>query len=122
MAITYEIKINGARVSAEGDLADVVKELDVTVTGKDGAAQFALPTTLKLGEPDATAFTAFAELTEAQLVEWVEAETEKLEPIKAHIAYVVAKEVEKQVLTVKPLPWAPVPEAAPMAPDMPPAE
>lgn len=106
MAITYTIKINGARVHTQGGLTDVVKEVDASMTGTDGEASFTLPFSVQLAEADAETFTAFASLTEAQLVEWVEAETEKLESMKAHIALVVAKEVEKLALTQKPLPWA----------------
>lgn len=115
MAIAYTFAINGARVGAEAPLADVVKELDVTVTGQDGACQFTLPTTVKLGVADPENFTAFADLTEAQLLAWVEAQTEALAPIKAHIAYVVEKEVAKAALEQKPLPWAPTP-TQPLAP------
>ena len=112
MAITYTIKINGARVHTQGGLTDVVKEVDASMTGTDGEASFTLPFSVQLAEADAETFTAFASLTEAQLVEWVEAETDKLESIKAHIALVVEKEVEKLALTHKPLPWAPA-ESAP---------
>lgn len=112
MAITYTIKIHGARVHTQGELADVVKEVDAQMTGTDGEASFSLPFQIQLPEADAETFTAFASLTEAQLVEWVEAQTEKLESIKAHIALVVEKEVEKLALTHKPLPWAPA-ESAP---------
>lgn len=108
MAISYNITITGARVGTDADMVDVVKELDVTVVGSDGAAQFALPATVQLGAPDPDNFTDFADLTEAQLIEWVEAQPQ-LDPIKAHVAYVVAKEVEKLALTQKPLPWQPVP-------------
>lgn len=108
MAISYTITITGARVGTEADLVDVVKELEVTVVGKDGAAQFALPTTVQLGAPDPDNFTNFADLTEVQLIDWAEAQPQ-LDPIKAHVAYVVAKEVEKLALTQKPLPWQPVP-------------
>lgn len=117
MAVTYSITITSARVQTEGDLTDIVKELDVQVKGQDGPAQFALPATLTLGAPDPDAFTAFASLTEAQLVEWVDAHP-MIAPIKAHVAMIVSKEVEKLALTQKPLPWQP--EPAPM-PDAPPA-
>jgi len=115
MAIVYSYKVNGVRVIAEGGLADVVKEVEVTVSGADGAAKFDLPVTVKLGEADAGAFTAFGDLTEAQIVSWVENDP-SLEPTKAHIAYVVEKEAAKLAMEAKPLPWVPAPEPAPVAP------
>lgn len=113
MAITYSVKINGVRVQSQDTLTDVVKQVDASMTGTDGEASFTLPFQVQLPEADAETFTTFASLTEAQLVTWVEAETEKLESIKAHIALVVEKEVEKLAMTQKPLPWAPVEPEAP---------
>lgn len=116
MAIVYSYKINAARVVAQDGLTDVVKEVEVTVTGTDGAAKFDLPTTVKLGAADPENFTGFSSLTEEQLILWIENDP-SLDGVKAHIAFVVAKEVEKLASESKPLPWAPVPDpAAPVTP------
>lgn len=116
MAIVYSYKINAARVAAQDGLTDVVKEIEVTVTGADGAAKFELPVVVKLGDADPSNFTAFSSLTESQLVSWVENDP-SLEGTKAHIAFVVAKEVEKLALEQKPLPWQPAPDpVAPVTP------
>lgn len=119
MAIVYSYKINSARVVAQDGLTDVVKEIEVTVTGTDGAAKFELPVVVKLGDADPSNFTAFSSLTESQLVSWVEND-QSLDSTKAHIAFVVAKEAEKLAMEQKPLPWQPAPEPAPVAP-VPPA-
>jgi hypothetical protein len=126
MAIVYSYKINAARVVSQGGLTDVIKEVEVTVTGTDGAAKFDLPTTITLGAADPGSFTAFGDLTEEQILAWLDTPPTSdalpgvptpLEGIKAHIAYVVAKEVEKLAMEQKPLPWAPAPETpAPVAP------
>lgn len=122
MAIVYSYKINAARVAAQDGLTDVIKEVEVTVTGTDGAAKFDLPTTVKLGAADPSSFTAFGDLTEEQILAWLDTPPipgvpTTLEGIKAHIAFVVAKEVEKLAMEQKPLPWAPVPDpAAPVTP------
>ena len=122
MAIVYSYKINAARVVAQDGLTDVIKEVEVTVTGTDGAAKFDLPTTVKLGAADPGSFTAFGDLTEEQILAWLDTPPipgvpTTLEGIKAHIAFVVAKEVEKLAMEQKPLPWAPVPDpAAPVTP------
>jgi hypothetical protein len=107
MAIVYTISVNGLRVVSEDGLTDVVKEVDVQMTGTDSGSSFALPFTVPLGPADPDNFTAFGTLTEAELVSWVEAQTDVLTPYKAHIAMVVEKEVAKAALTAKPLPWAP---------------
>lgn len=121
MAIVYSYKINAARVVAQDGLTDVIKEVEVTVTGTDGAAKFDLPTTVKLGAADPGSFTAFGDLTEEQILAWLDIPPTPgmpttLEGVKAHIAFVVAKEVEKLAMEQKPLPWAPAPEVAPPAP------
>jgi hypothetical protein len=116
MAIVYSYKVYAARVVTQGSLADVVKEVEVTVSGVDGAAKFELPVVVKLGDADPDSFTNFASLTEEQIVAWLENDP-SLESTKAHIAQVVEKEKAKLAMEKKPLPWAPAPEApAPGAP------
>jgi hypothetical protein len=110
MALVYSYKINAAQVVAQDGLTDVVKRVELTVTGTDGAAKFDLPTAVNLAPADPSDFTAFASLTEEQLISWVESDP-SLDGVKAHIALVVAREVEKLAMEQKPLPWAPAPEA-----------
>jgi hypothetical protein len=76
MGIEYTTKVNGVRVANEDGLTDVVKEVDVTITGTDSGCEFALPVTIKLTAPEAAAFTPFADVTETQVVGWVEAQDE----------------------------------------------
>lgn len=121
MAITYTTKINNARVSSQDGLENVIKEVEATIKGQDGSCTFELPTTVKFGPADPEDFTDFEALTEAQLIEWVEAQ-ESIEPVKAHIALVLEKEVAKAALVQKPLPWQPVPEPMPEPPAPAPAE
>ena len=108
MSIVYTYKVNGARVVTENGLTDVVKEMDITVTGMEGSTGFSLPTTVKLSAPEAETFVAFSSLTEDDMIAWVSS-MESLDATKAHIALVVAKEMEKAALTSKSLPWVPVP-------------
>lgn len=115
MAITYTTTINNARVSSQDELENVIKEVDVTIKGQDGTCTFELPTTVKFGPADPDDFTDFDDLTEAELIAWVEAQ-ESIEPVKAHIALVLEKEVAKAALAQKPLPWQPAPPPMPEPP------
>lgn len=117
MAVTYTYKINAVRVSDQDGLQDVVKEVDFTITGGDGLATFSHPVTYKLEAPDAGSFTAFTELSESQIVGWVESHPH-IGSMKQHIAQVVAIEAAKLSLHQKPLPWAPPTPAAPAAPSL----
>ena len=116
MALVYSYKIYAARVGSQDSLTDVVKEVEVTVTGTDGAAKFELPVVVKLGAADPESFTSFSSLTEEQMIGWLENDP-SIDGTRSHIAFVVAKEVEKLASESKPLPWAPAPDpAAPVAP------
>lgn len=109
MPIVYSTTINGVRVKTESGMTDVVKEVDISLTGVDGTCEFTLPVTVKMPAADPESFTAFDDLTEAQIVSWVEAQDDVLQPRKAHIAIVLEREVEKAAAQSKPLPWEPAP-------------
>jgi hypothetical protein len=115
MAIEYTLKINAVRVHNVGELQNVVKEVDVTLMGTDSGCSFELPIAVNVGDPAPENFVDFSQLTPAEVEAWVWSQEDQLSPYKAHIAYVVAKEVEKAALEQKPLPWVPAPEA-PAAP------
>ena len=119
MAVVYSTKINGVRVKTEGGMVDVVKEVDINLTGVDGTCEFTLPVTVKMPAADPESFTAFGDLTEAQIVSWVEAQEDMLQPRKEHIAILLEREVEKAAAHSKPLPWSqeppPVDAGVPLA-------
>lgn len=108
MAIEYTIKITRTRVKDEGSLTDIVKEVDFILTGVDQGCMFELPVTLKFPDPTGENFSPFDSLTKEQVEEWIWSQEEQLEPFKGHIAQVVAKEVAKNTLTEKNMPWDPV--------------
>ncbi len=117
MATTYVTTINSCRVTSQGDLTDVVKEVNATITGTDSeypTVTFALPVNVMFGPADPASFTPFSQITEAEMVEWVNAQTDQLQPTYSHIDYVVQRDAALAALTPLPLPWAPpTPEPAP---------
>lgn len=116
MSATFEIKINAIRTGAVGSLTDVIKRVDFTVKGAEQGQTFELPQNVELSEPEAESFKPLAEVTEADVVAWVEANFTNMDGVKAHIQYVLDKEVAAAALEAKPLPWAPAPvEPAPAA-------
>jgi len=123
MATVYTTAINSCRVTSQGDLTDVVKEVNCTITGTDDVATsctFSLPIMVTFGPADPASFTPFADITEAEMVAWVEAQTDQISPVQAHIDFVVQKEVALAVLTPLPLPWAPpTPPPVPPSPETP---
>ena len=113
MSATFEIKINAIRTTTVGDLAGVIRKVEFTVKGIEEGQSFELPQTVDLGDPAPESFIQLASLTEADVVAFVEASATNMEGVKAHIQFVLDKEVAKAALTSTPMPWAPAPEPAP---------
>ena len=116
MAATYTIKVSGVRTHDLGSLTKVVKQIEFTVEGAQDTQTFALPQTLTVPDADAQSFVPFEQLTEANVVQWIETHFENLDSVKAHIQFVLDKESQKAQLAQQPLPWAPPPPAEPTPP------
>ena len=114
---TFTIKINGLRTATVNGLENTVKQVDWTLVGEESGQKFELPQTTNLGDPAAEGFVPLANLTETAVAAWVEATDTRLPGIKAHIQFVLDKEVAKSALVSTAMPWAPVVEtpAAPTA-------
>ena len=116
---TFTYKVNGIRTATVGDRTNVVKQVDWTLVGTEAGQTFELPQTTPLADPNGQAFIELANLTEADVVAWIEATETRLPGIKAHIQFVLDREVAKTALAATPMPWAPVeptPEPAPTTP------
>ena len=115
---TFTIKINGLRTATVNGLENTVKQVEWTLIGEESGQKFELPQTTNLGDPISEGFVPLANLTETAVAAWVEATDTRLPGIKAHIQYVLDKEVAKASLTSAAMPWAPVVEtpAAPTSP------
>jgi len=110
MATTFTIKINGIRTATVNGLENTVKQVEWTLTGEEAGQKFELPQTTNLGDPDSSNFVPLTSLTEAAVMAWVEATDERIPNIKAHIQYVLEKEIARASLVSTPMPWAPVVE------------
>lgn len=106
----FTYKVNGIRTATVGDRTNVVKQVDWTLKGTEAGQTFELPQTTPLADPNGQAFIELANLTEADVVAWIEATETRLPGIKAHIQFVLDREVAKATLAATPMPWAPVPE------------
>ena len=112
----FTIKPTGIRTAAVGGREGVVKQVAWTLKGEEAGQTFELPQTTDLADPaDGQAFIELASLSEADVVAWIEATDTRLPGIKAHIQYVLDKEVAKAALADTAMPWAPAPAPAPDA-------
>lgn len=111
MAITYEWKITAMKKAPLLDgLSDVITHVNFQYIGTDedseekGIFQGACP----MAAPDADNFTALADLTEANVIAWVQAN----HPID-HMQEVVNKQIQNKITPTNvdaALPWAPAPD------------
>lgn len=104
--ISYTIKINSAKTATIGNLQNVVKQVEYTVTGTEGTQSFSLPIKAMLEDPTPESFISFSNLTEPKMIEWV-AELPETVNAKEHINIVVQKMVSEAVYEDTALPWAP---------------
>lgn len=109
MSANFEIKINAIRTGAIGSLTNVVKRVEFVVKGTEEGQSFELPQTVDLADPQSEAFVPLVQVTEANVVAWVESNFTNMDGVKAHIQYVLDKEVAKAALADTPMPWAPAP-------------
>lgn len=106
----FTIKIDGLRTATIGDKVGVVKQVDWTITGEEADQFFSLPQTTQLPDPDSLPFIPFNKLTEIEVITWIEEEETRLPGIKAHIQYVLDREIAKASLEPTTMPWAHVAE------------
>ena len=109
MAITYTYQIEKILTApAIGDLTDVVTEVYYSYTGSEGTGENKVTGTIQnvvlLGDPDPNNFTAFNELTEANVRDFVKA-VANVERNKELVQDdMAAQQAPRNV--EKPLPWA----------------
>jgi len=113
MTITYIIKPEKLYTHTLDGLTNVIKQVDWTITGSADSVSFSLPNTTTLADPTQQTFVPLSEITEQNVVEWIEAQELNLPAIKAHIELVVNRELEKKALNETQMPWVPEPVPAP---------
>lgn len=104
----FTIKVTGLRTQTINGIENVVKQVEWTMIGELEGQRFELSQTTTVPDPQTEGFIPLEQLTEAQVVDWVEANDTGIPSIKAHIQYVLDREVEKASLTQTVMPWAPL--------------
>jgi hypothetical protein len=112
----FTYKIYGARTTTIGNLQNVVKQVEWELTGTKDGQSFSLPQTTILPDPNGQPFVPFENLTQNNIITWLEASEPRLNSIKSHIQSVLDRMVEKASLTETRLPWIPEPETPSVAP------
>jgi hypothetical protein len=114
----FTIKITGLRTATVNGIENAVRQVEWTLSGSEASQTFELTQTTQVPDPQAEGFVPLQNLTEAQVVAWIETHEPRLQSIKAHIQSVLDRAVAQAALQPTPMPWAPVAEA-PAAPEAP---
>jgi hypothetical protein len=107
----FAIRITGLRTQTVAGVPGVVKQVDWTLSGSEADQVFELPQTTTVPDPDAADFVPLAQLTEPQVVAWIETHDIQLPGIKSHIQLVLDRQVAQAALESTPMPWAPAPQS-----------
>lgn len=112
MAITYTWEITSLKTKTEGSNADAVVQTYWKKIGTDSVSseigEFSGAT--PLSSADVESFTAFADLTEANVLAWVQAVV--IGTYEDHVNSQILKQINEKITPVSEsaMPWAPVPE------------
>lgn len=109
MSALFEIKITAIRTASLGMLSDVVRRVEFIVRGVQAGQVFELPQQVELADPADGPFIELTQLSEADVVRFVEDNFHNMSAVKAHIQYVLDRNTQIALLEEKPLPWAPPP-------------
>lgn len=104
MSTTYTWNVNTMDVAPSADeLTDVVKVIHWRLTATNGVHTAETYSTVSLDAPDAENYTAFADLTEAQVISWVESKL-NVEEMKTNLENQLAA-LANPPIVVKQGPW-----------------
>lgn len=119
MSAEFTIKITGLRTATVNGIENAVKQVEWIMSGTEASQTFELPQSTLVPDPQSEGFVPLQNLTESQVVTWIETHETRIPAIKAHIQSVLDKEVAKAGLVSATMPWAPVIET-PAIPETPP--
>jgi len=102
----FAISITGLRTQTVAGVPGVVKQVDWTIAGTEAGQVFELTQTTTVPDPDAANFVPLAQLTEPQVVAWIETHDIQLPGIKWHIQLVLDRQVAQAALEPAAMPWA----------------
>lgn len=107
---TFTITIDGIKTATINGIADAVKQIEWTLKGESEGQSFELPQSTTIPDAVQEGFISIASLTADNLTAWIETHEDRMQAIKAHIQFVLDKQVSIAALSTTPLPWMPVVE------------
>lgn len=105
MAVTYTWNVNTMDAApSEDGLTDVVKVVHWRLTASDGVHSVDAYSTVSLDSPDPEHYTAFADLTQEQVISWVESRLD-VDSLKSNLETQLQNLANPPIVTLQG-PWA----------------
>ena len=109
MSMTYTWEVTGLKNTSDGTVVQTYwKKTGTDADGNEGSFQGATP--FDNGDPSSDDYIAFADLTEADVLGWIQAIV--VGEYEAHINGQIQKQIDALAITEADLPWQPVDEAS----------
>ena len=109
MSMTYSWEVTGLKNTADGTVVKTYwKKTGTDSDGNEGSFTGATP--FDNGDPTADDYIAFADLTEADVLGWIQAVV--VGEYEAHINGQIQKQIDALAITEADLPWQPVDEVS----------
>jgi hypothetical protein len=109
MTMTYTWEVTGLKNTADGTVVQTYwKKEGPDEHGNVGS--FAGATPFDNGDPTAEGYIAFADLTEVDVLGWIQAVV--VDDYEAHVNGQIQKQIDQLAISEADLPWAPTPDPA----------
>lgn len=110
---TFTVKILSVKTAHFNFIKNYVKQVHFVLCGERDGQTFDLPLRLIFDDPETeTNYLDFDKLTESTVTNWIFAQTDFLQPHKAHIDLVLDKAVADAKLNEVKMPWESSSESA----------
>lgn len=109
MALTYTWKVTGLKKTNDGTIVQTY--WTKTGTDESGATGMFSGATPFTGDPSAEGYIAFEQLTEADVLGWIQSVV--VGDYEIHVNKQIQKQIDASAVTESTLPWAPVDQPTP---------
>lgn len=109
MSMTYTWEVTGLKNTSDGTVVQTYwKKTGTDADGNEGIFQGATP--FDNGDPTADDYIAFADLTEADVLGWIQAVV--VDTYEEHVNGQIQKQIDRRAISDADMPWAPAPDTS----------
>lgn len=118
--LIFTIRVAGIKTLDLPDLPQVVKQVDWILSGEMDEFSYELNSSTILPDPQSQEFIPYNELSQEQVVNWIQTTDPRLDGLKAQVANKVLELKMLSELKPEVLPWAPQHPLPPLPEPLPP--